>query len=98
MSQTVLTYPRTGEAAVDPIMGCRTLMKRMGAATGADLSRALAEGAMGALELRDMVARCSGCTCKDACTAWLDTHLEDDVQVAPVFCANRAEMDAIAGR
>jgi hypothetical protein len=85
-------------ALADPVMGCRTLMIRMGAATGADLIAALSEGRMGALDLRDVLARCSACTCKQACQSWLDSHLEAAPLPAPGFCRNRDTMDDIAGR
>lgn len=97
MSQA--TTCKEPEAALrDPVAGCRTLMVRMGAATGADLMNALAEGRMGALELREVLARCSGCTCKTSCEAWLDDHLDAAPVPAPGFCRNRDTMEDLAGR
>lgn len=89
---------RDCETTVDPIMGCRTLMVRMGSATGADLMEALASGQMGALELRDVLAECSSCTCKKTCESWLDAHLSTEPVAAPGFCRNRHTMDSLAGR
>lgn len=96
MSQ--ITQDHDAETAVDPISGCRTLMVRMGTATGADLMDALAQGRMSALELRDILAECSACTCKKSCESWLDAHMTEDAAAAPGFCRNRSTMNALAGR
>jgi hypothetical protein len=95
---TPMTPDHTAETAIDPVTGCRTLMVRMGTATGADLMDALAQGRMGALELRDVLAECSACTCKKSCESWLDAHLGAQALAAPEFCRNRSTMDALAGR
>lgn len=67
------------------------LVRRMGRATGVDLSAALHQGAIDEEEWSQMVTNCRGCACAGTCEAWLSKQaLSGDISDAPQYCENAA--------
>jgi hypothetical protein len=77
------------------------LVKRMAEAVGADLPRALSDGALTPEGLRGAVVACTGCTCPDACGDWLDrtgTGAEAGSTAPPGYCRNAELWARLADR
>ena len=66
-------------------------MPKMASALGVDLVRATADG-----RLHDMAYRCSTCTDRPACDAWLADN-SGAAEAAPAFCRNKTRLDALKG-
>lgn len=70
------------------------LMGRMGAAVGADIGAAVADGRLSAPDLRSALLRCTGCAEAGACEDWLNDHPRGSDH-APGFCRNRDLFDRL---
>lgn len=75
------------------------LVQRMARALGVDLGAKVASGRLSAPEHADMVTRCRGCDCADACEARLDRlSRETGLRFSlPEGCENRVLFGALAG-
>jgi hypothetical protein len=69
------------------------LVRRMAAATGADVDGAMARGTLGLEEWSEAVRRCTGCARPGACGAWLDAH--PVAPETPDYCRNGDFLDRL---
>ncbi|SEJ47732.1 hypothetical protein SAMN05421762_1384 [Pseudooceanicola nitratireducens] len=73
------------------------LVRRMGQATGVDLSEAMQAGQVTSPEWAEMVTNCRGCACADSCRGWLDQQsLAGRTDRAPDYCENTATFARLA--
>ena len=74
------------------------MARGMARAAGVPLARGVVEGWISRGELARMVTRCQTCPTVGACTRWLSTseHPIEPDGPTPSFCANKADIDALA--
>lgn len=70
------------------------MARGMARTTGVPLVRGVVEGWISRGELARIVTRCQTCAVEGACVTWLGAA--QTPAKTPVFCANKADLDALA--
>ena len=72
------------------------LMRRMADTLDVSVMGAVADGRLGAMDLRTAVLNCTACDHSGACESWLAAHRDSGADAPPPFCRNEDLMLELA--